>query len=80
MLQEVFRKVCVWIKKAGALPKVKIPAFLHRPESLIPEHCPVVKDNLASGARCTMNPVSLWRLLRGNIPNFTLFTFFPDRT
>jgi len=80
MLRKVLKMACDWIKKAGELPKVKIPAFLYRPEPLAPEHCPVVKDNLASGARCAKTEMSFCRQLRDNIPFFSLFNFFPDRT
>lgn len=79
MLLSAFRKVCALLKDGDKLRKGKIHVLSDRPEPLPPELCPGMKDLLASGARCAKIEISLWRLLRGNIPFFSLFVFFPDR-
>ena len=53
-------------------------ALFCKPEPTAPENCPMTKCDIANGARCAMSGVSLWRMMCGNIPVFSLFTFFPD--
>jgi hypothetical protein len=78
MLLNFFNKVCARIKAGTIAKRGKIAALFSHPEPADPEHFPTTICNRTSEAFHAVNVVSLWRLLRGKIPVFSLFTFFPD--
>jgi hypothetical protein len=79
MLLRFFKKVCARITAGTRSKRGRIAALFSKPEHTNPEHSANSKCNLASIAGSfSMNVVSLWRLLCGNIPFYTLFNFFPD--
>jgi hypothetical protein len=78
MLLDYFEKVCERMKAGTRSKRGLIFALFYKPEPTAPEDCPSTKCDIATGARCAMSGVSLWRMMCGNIPVFSLFTFFPD--
>jgi hypothetical protein len=78
MLLGYFEKVCERMKAGTRSKRGLIFALFYKPEPTAPENCPSTKCDIATGARCAMSGVSLWRMMCGNIPVFSLFTFFPD--
>jgi hypothetical protein len=78
MLLDYFEKVCERMKAGTRSKRGLIFALFCKPEPTALEDCPSTKCDIATGARCAMSGVSLWRMMCGNIPVFSLFTFFPD--
>jgi hypothetical protein len=78
MLLDYFKKVCARMKAGTRSKRGIIFTLSYKPELTALENRPTTKCDIATGARCAMNDVSLWRMMSGHIPVFSLFTFFPD--
>jgi len=76
MLLKFFKKVCARIEAGIRSKRGRIAAVFSEPEHTNHEHSTNSKCNQASiAASDAMNTVSLWRLLCGNIPSYSLFNF-----
>jgi hypothetical protein len=78
MLLNFFKKVCDRLNAGTIAKRGKFAALFSQPELADQEHFPTTKCNESSEPFHAVNVVSLWRLLCGNIPFYSLFNFFPD--